>query len=154
MKNKKLYVVKNNKGWYWCGYNQWSTQLRHSKVYISPKYAQETIDRFKEDSPFVVEVEMAEAEQGCNINPKDDEFGLILNCAVRYAIGRQTYMPHAVMDYIRPLLPHLTGRTLGVMISDIEKSGSYGDDIIDKPNWMRFLVECRAEMEKRGAENG
>ena len=95
---------------------------------------------------------MSKKAKDISINPKDDEFGLILNCAVRYAIGRQTYMPHAVMDYIRPLLPHLTGRTLGVLINDIEKSGSYGDEIIDKPNWMRFLVECKAEVEKRRKE--
>ena len=34
------------------------------------------------------------------IDASDDEFGLMLNCAVRYAMGRETYMPHAVMDFI------------------------------------------------------
>lgn len=37
------------------------------------------------------------------IDPSDHDFGLILNCAVRYAIGRQTYMPSAVIAFITPL---------------------------------------------------
>ena len=42
------------------------------------------------------------------IDLQDDFFGTILNCAVRYAIGRQTYMPGLVIDFITPLLPHLS----------------------------------------------
>ena len=38
----------------------------------------------------------------------DKNFETILLCAVRYAIGRQTYMPSMVIDYITPLLSHLS----------------------------------------------
>lgn len=31
------------------------------------------------------------------IDPHDDDFGVICNCAVRYAVGRRTYMPSLVM---------------------------------------------------------
>ena len=41
----------------------------------------------------------------------DDDFGAVLNCAVRYAIGRQTYMPGLVIDFIRPMLPYLNNAT-------------------------------------------
>lgn len=84
-----------------------------------------------------------------NINIEDEDFGCILNCAVRYCIGRQTYMPHLVMAYITPLLPQLSNRTIGTMIRDIENAHSYGDESIDKPSWMHFLEHCKAEMEKR-----
>ena len=60
MADKKLYVVKDSYGNYWCGYNAWSSQLRHSKVYTSIKYAQETVERFKDYNPYIVEVEMVE----------------------------------------------------------------------------------------------
>ena len=42
------------------------------------------------------------------IDPTDDDFGAVLNCAIRYSLGRQTYMPHLVMDFARPLLPFLS----------------------------------------------
>lgn len=73
----------------------------------------------------------------------DDNFGAVLNCAVRYCIGRRTYMPTLVMDFIRPLLPYLTERTLYVMEEDIERAESYGDPNIDEPEWKRFLKEIK-----------
>lgn len=79
----------------------------------------------------------------------DDDFGLILNCAVRYCLGRQTYMPGMVIGYITPLLPRLTTRTLGVMKRDIESAGYYGDEKIDKPGWIRFLGNVTAELDRR-----
>lgn len=39
--------------------------------------------------------------------PINEDFGTILICAVRYSLGRQTYMPGLVQGYIRPLLPCL-----------------------------------------------
>lgn len=85
----------------------------------------------------------------CN---EDEDFGAILNCAVRYCLGRQTYMPHLVMAYIIPRLPHLSNRTIGTMIRDIENAHSYGDESIDKPSWMHFLEMCREEMGNRDCE--
>lgn len=38
------------------------------------------------------------------LDPSDDRFGTILNCAVRYACGRHTDMPSLVIGYITPLL--------------------------------------------------
>ena len=67
MADKKLYVVKSDKGHYWCGYNTWSTQIRHSKVYVIKKYAQETVDRWKEWKPIIVGVELKEVDNGKNI---------------------------------------------------------------------------------------
>lgn len=51
MSEKKLYIVKNDKGHYWCGYNTWSTELRHSKIYVRYAMAQATVDRFKHKKP-------------------------------------------------------------------------------------------------------
>lgn len=60
MADKKLYVVKNYFGNYWCGHNTWSSQLRHAKVYTSIKYAEEAVERFTGLLPFIVEVKMVE----------------------------------------------------------------------------------------------
>ena len=74
-----------------------------------------------------------------------DEFG-----AVRYCIGRRTYMPKLVMDVIRPLLPALTDKTLWCFERDIEGADNYGADY-DEEEWMRFLSEVKAEIARRDA---
>ena len=88
-------------------------------------------------------------------NFEDDFFGAVLNCAVRYACGRQTYMPSLVIDVIRPMLPILCNKTISVMERDIreaEKFGGYGNETIDKPMWMSFLAELQRVMKERGIE--
>lgn len=50
------------------------------------------------------------------IDLSNDDFGAVLNCAVRYTLGRRTYMPGLVIDYIRPLLPFLSSKTLWCLI--------------------------------------
>ena len=72
-----------------------------------------------------------------------DFFGAVLNCAVRYCIGRMTYMPGLVTDWI---MQHchglLTAKTLGVMKRDIDEARtkpylSLGDSC-DVVTWLKF----------------
>lgn len=89
------------------------------------------------------------------IDPGDDFFGAVLNCAVRYAIGRETYMPSLVIGFITPLLPSLSSKTLWCFDQDITEAKytcGYGDPRIDKPDWMRFHEAVRAERTNRGDE--
>lgn len=84
-----------------------------------------------------------------------DDFGCVLNCAVRYAIGRQTYMPGLVIDYIRPLLPYINDKTLYILDQDITEQryrGGYGDKQLDEPLWVRFHQEVIEEEHRRGIE--
>lgn len=78
-----------------------------------------------------------------------EDFELVLVCAVRYCIGRQTYMPSLVQGQIRPLLPELGFGTLNIMRNDIKSAGYWGDENIDKPAWMKFLADIEAELESR-----
>lgn len=88
------------------------------------------------------------------------DFGLILNCAVRYAMGRMTYVPRSVINYIIPMIQDIGNRTLDCFIRDIELYdedvnrgiGSWGADF-DKADWMRFLEVCRKENEHRKNES-
>lgn len=89
------------------------------------------------------------------IDLANDEFGAVLNCAVRYAIGRQTYMPSLVIGFITPLLPNLNDNTLGCFDQDITEArwtGGYGDPFIDEPDWMNFHAAVRKERMSRGHE--
>lgn len=85
----------------------------------------------------------------------DDFFGAVINCAIRYACGRQTYMPSLVIGEVRKMLPILNDKTICCMERDIreaDKFGGYGDEKIDKPLWLKFLSEIQSEIEKRGIQ--
>lgn len=86
------------------------------------------------------------------IDPGNDDFGSICVCAVRYSLGRRTYMPHLVMGFIRPLLPDMPRRALWCMEQDVAeavRNGVCGDEKIDKPAWVGFLAAVRDEMMRR-----
>ena len=80
----------------------------------------------------------------------DKNFETILLCAVRYAIGRKTYIPSLVIDYITPLLPYLSENTLRLIANEITEYGTYegglGDEKIDRPYWEQFLRKIRLEI--------
>ena len=80
----------------------------------------------------------------------DKNFETILLCAVRYAIGRRTYIPSLVIDYITPLLPYLSEDVLKLIANEITEhdtyDGSLGDENIDKPYWIEFLRKIRLEI--------
>lgn len=87
------------------------------------------------------------------IDASDDDFGLMLNCAVRYSMGRETYMPHAVMRFITPLLTKLTTKTLVCMDRDLDEPsifGGLGHERIDAPKWKEFHTAVKQELERRG----
>lgn len=70
-----------------------------------------------------------------------DFFGAILNCAIRYCIGRRTYMPGLVTDWI---MQHcdgfLTKKTIGVMERDIDEAAAHDNlgDGCDIRTWVAF----------------
>lgn len=83
------------------------------------------------------------------IDPRDLDFGAVITCAIRYCLGRETYMPHLVIDYIRPLLSDLDNKTLTVIVNDIEGAPSLGHTSIDAPAWQKFLSEVQEELQHR-----
>lgn len=87
------------------------------------------------------------------IKPDSENFGAVLNCAVRYCIGRQSYMPSLVIDFITPLLPYLSDGALRCFEKDLSETKNFGDAMIDKPAWMRFKADVMNEREKRGIKD-
>lgn len=84
------------------------------------------------------------------------DFETILLCAVRYAIGRRTYIPSLVIDYITPLLPYLSEDVLKLIADEIighyTYEGALGDEMIDKPYWLAFYGKILAERMKQNGE--
>ena len=86
------------------------------------------------------------------IEADDDFFGAVLNCAVRYALGRRSYMPGLVIDWIRPRLPLLSDKTLWCFSQDIaraQRDDALGHPNLDAPKWTEFLQAVQMETGRR-----
>ena len=86
-----------------------------------------------------------------------DDFESVLICALRYCLGRRTYMPSIIIAFVRPMLSALSIRALSVIIRDIEnaKGGvpGLGDSNIDEPLWLDFLNVAKTELKIRKGAN-
>ena len=84
---------------------------------------------------------------------KSDDFGTLAICALRYCMGRQTYMPGAVRDVVKPHLRDMDDRDIKVMWEDCERQkewNDFGDPVIDKPGWLEWAKTIKKEKERRG----
>lgn len=59
------YAVKDENGFYWCGYNKWDKQIRKAKLFHSWKYAVATRDcpRGTSGGAKIVKVRISEMEE-------------------------------------------------------------------------------------------
>lgn len=87
---------------------------------------------------------------------RDNDFdGAVLNCAVRYALGRMSYMPCLVIQQITPLLKDCSDKTLWCFSQDItdwfadgaDRQMQYGD------RWLSFLQDVKHEMHVRSCND-
>ena len=73
---------------------------------------------------------------------QDDDFGAVINCAIRYCLGRHTYMPGLVIDWIMSYCGgQLTDKMVYCAKEDID--GAERDGRLDTPDdirqdWKRF----------------
>ena len=81
----------------------------------------------------------------------DKNFQEILVSAVRYALGRMTYIVGLTVDYIMPMIPDLETKYINIMIDDITYQGEYYDYgmEMDGKDWMRLLAGLKAERDRR-----
>ena len=83
------------------------------------------------------------------------DLGAMMICAVRYAIGRQSYMPSLVQGFIMRYPQAVTENVKSVILRDIEENDRItthdlgdgqttmtidhlGDTRIDRPGWIAF----------------
>ncbi len=91
------------------------------------------------------------------IKVDEQDFGTICECALRYAMGRETYMPSLVRDFVRVHLKDIPDKALAVMLNDCEEQeryGNYGHQTIDKPGWVKWKAELLEEWGKRLRKKG
>ena len=84
----------------------------------------------------------------------DEDMGAIAICAVRYALGRESYMPSLVQDFVRRHPEIIDANIKAVMIRDINEADTIhkytlpsgeemhidglGSTLIDRPGWIKF----------------
>lgn len=74
---------------------------------------------------------------------------VLITCAVRYALGRQSYMPSSVVDEIKPLLSEMSKRNLTVMRTDLKEYMEHVNNDWNYPYWLELLTEVETELERR-----
>ena len=122
------------------------------------------VEKMKKNGDCIAEGELGDAvtvsvSEPIPVDIKDEDFGAVLICAVRYCLGRQTYMPGLIIGYITPLLPRISDNTLRCMETDLSKPdlyGGFGHEKIDEPIWIKFRYNVQEEIQRRkekGNEN-
>ena len=115
------------------------------------------VEKMKKNGDCIAEEELGDAvtvsvSEPVLVDIKDKDFGALLICAVRYCLGRQTYMPGLIIGYITPLLPHISDNTLRCMEADLSQPdlyGGFGNEKIDEPIWIKFRCDIQEEIQKR-----
>ena len=78
----------------------------------------------------------------------DDDFGCIINSAVRYALGRYTYMPSTVAEFVLKYLNYLDNKTISVMICDIDEALK-NEDLPLRKIWVELKSKLEIETYSR-----
>lgn len=80
------------------------------------------------------------------------DFGTLCICALRYCHGRETYIPSLVQRIVGEHLTEISRSDLQVMLDDCDfqrRMRLYGDEKIDKPDWLRWEQKVKDEIERR-----
>ena len=78
----------------------------------------------------------------------DDDFGEMMNWAVRYALGRRTYAVGDTCRFVKSVLPYLDHKTLYVMARDIQEKTDLNDlgDQCDADDWLDLMKAITEHM--------
>ena len=86
----------------------------------------------------------------------DEDFEHMIVSAVRYALGRQTYITWVTAKYVGELVSKMTTKMLSVIKADIDyyekRRGQgliYDDEECDHIHWVVLLNKINEELEKR-----
>ena len=142
-------------------------RTENGRTWIEMELVRQTliaVEKMKKNGDCIAERELGDAvtvsiSEPIPIDIKDKDFGALLICAIRYCLGRQTYMPGLIIGYITPLLPHISDNTLRCIETDLSQPdlyGGFGHEKIDEPIWNKFRYNVQEEIQRRkekGNEN-
>ncbi len=79
-------------------------------------------------------------------NRLDHDFDTIIICAVRYAMGRNTYMPSLVEGFVRRWMDCLEEQTLSIIARDIENDLRLYEDMPDHAMWTKLCDDIKERL--------
>lgn len=82
----------------------------------------------------------------------DDDFGCIINSAVRYSLGRSSYMPSTTVRFVLRNLMVLDTRTIVVMIKDIERE-LVDEQLPYRDIWISLKIALEDRLQKMNNES-
>ena len=135
-------------------------RTEEGRTWIEMEFVRQTLiaaEKMKKNGDCIAEGELGDAvtvsvSEPIPVDIKDKDFGALLICAVRYCLGRQTYMPGLIIGYITPLLPRISDNTLRCMEADLSQPdlyGGFGNEKIDEPIWIKFRCNIQEEIQRR-----
>ena len=77
------------------------------------------------------------------------DYEQMLVSALRYALGRRTYIVEITVNFIISELHSLSDYCKNIMVRDIETAHSYGDEC-DKEDWIRLLEALESHVDNNG----
>lgn len=86
------------------------------------------------------------------INISQEDFGTLCICALRYCMGRQTYMPSLVQGICKAHLSELSDGSIDIIYEDCKdqkRMNLWGDERLDKPDWLRWHDAVAEERKRR-----
>lgn len=91
-------------------------------------------------------------EELVNNNLNMQDLDLIVLGALRYALGRRTYIVNVVADFIKDNLFLFANSDIRHFIREIERAAEVGNlgDEYDKVIWQNLLLTLRQELSNRG----
>ncbi len=94
------------------------------------------------------------------INLSQEDFGILLVCALRYCSGRHTYMPSLVQGICKQHIAQLSDKDLGILLNDCVNDRSlrmstYGMSMneVDAEDWYNFEKMLKKEKARREENN-
>ena len=83
----------------------------------------------------------------------DNDFGCIINSAVRYSLGRSSYMPSTTVRFVLRNLLVLDTRTIVVMIRDIDREIA-DEKLPYRDVWVSLKIALEDRLQKIQDEGG
>ena len=83
----------------------------------------------------------------------DDDFGCIINSAVRYSLGRSSYMPSTTVQFVLRYIMVLDVRTITVMINDIDRA-LVDENLPYRDTWLTLKYALEDRLQKIQDEGG
>lgn len=82
----------------------------------------------------------------------DEDFGEIVISAVRYSIGRRSYMPRLIHDFLIRNIGTLNNKTLAIIISDIDREYKLHSKLDYSETWLSLKKVIQEEISSRKNE--